>query len=124
MTSETQEQAAFTGTTHIGVVLDKSGSMGRVRRETIGGFNAWLKDQQELPDQALLTLALFDTAYSVPIVATDITKVNPLDESRYMPSGSTALFRCLTQQPYGPLLMQKALPATRTPFGRSLKPGT
>lgn len=29
----------FNGTTHIGVVLDKSGSMGAVRDETIGGFN-------------------------------------------------------------------------------------
>lgn len=85
------EETVFTGTTHIGVVLDKSGSMGRVRRETIDGFNAWLADQQKLPDRALLTLALFDTTYAVPVVGSPLAQVNPLDESRYKPSGSTAL---------------------------------
>jgi hypothetical protein len=82
----------FIGTTHIAVVLDKSGSMARMADEVISGFNAWLDDQKALPGRTLLTLSLFDTAVRIPIVATDIQKVNPLDGSRYSPSGMTALY--------------------------------
>lgn len=85
-TSET-----FNETTHIAVVLDKSGSMGAVRRETIDGFNSWLAKMQSEPGDFRLTLVLFDTFFSTPFQEAAIGKVNPLDESRYMPSGSTAL---------------------------------
>lgn len=81
----------FTGTTHIGVVLDKSGSMGGVRRETIGGFNRWLETMQKETGDIRFSLTLFDTSYSTPIKEAPIGKVNPLDETRYQPSGSTAL---------------------------------
>lgn len=81
----------FQGKTHIGVILDKSGSMGSVRKETIDGFNAWLKSMQETPGEASLTLTLFDTTFSTPVKAAPIAKVNPLDDAKYRPSGSTAL---------------------------------
>lgn len=93
----TIDSAAFTGTTHIAAVLDKSGSMGRVRRETIDGFNSWLAGMKANPadpsavERLRFTLTLFDTSYSTPIKDAPITKVNSLDESRYQPSGSTAL---------------------------------
>lgn len=87
-----QEQTeTFGGTTHIAVVLDKSGSMGSVRRETIDGFNSWLAKMQSETGDFRLTLTLFDTTFSTPFQEADIAKVNPLDESRYMPSGNTAL---------------------------------
>jgi hypothetical protein len=35
------------GYTHIAVVLDKSGSMDKIKDDTIGGFNTFLKGQQE-----------------------------------------------------------------------------
>jgi hypothetical protein len=88
--SESQSEV-FTGTTHIAVVLDKSGSMGSVRKETIDGFNVWLKTIQGGPGETLFSLTLFDTRISTPIRSVPVGKVNPLDESRYLPDGSTAL---------------------------------
>lgn len=84
--------APFMGTTHIAVILDKSGSMGHLAQEVVSGFNAWLDDQKQDPAPKLLTLSLFDTAVKVPIVSTEIAKVNPLDSTRYSPSGMTALY--------------------------------
>lgn len=81
----------FAGKIHIAVVLDKSGSMGSVRRETIDGFNTWLAVQQAVPGEADLTLTLFASIAETPFVAAPIGKVNPLDEARYQPSGNTAL---------------------------------
>lgn len=85
------ETETFTGTTHIAVVLDKSGSMGGVRRETIDGFNLWLDAMKKSPGNMLLSITLFDTVCSTPVVEAPIGKVNPIDGSRYMPAGSTAL---------------------------------
>lgn len=36
-------------------ILDKSGSMAGLERDTIGGYNAMLKKQQEGPDQVFVT---------------------------------------------------------------------
>ena len=35
------------GYTHISMVVDKSGSMNSILADTIGGYNAYLKTQQE-----------------------------------------------------------------------------
>lgn len=84
-------QDQFQGKTHIAVILDKSGSMGVVQRETIDGFNSWLKSMQAQPGEASLTLTLFDTQFSTPVKAAPLAKVNPLNDTRYRPSGNTAL---------------------------------
>jgi len=34
--------------THIAIILDRTGSMEEIREDTIGGFNAFLKEQQVL----------------------------------------------------------------------------
>lgn len=43
------------------VILDRTGSMEAIRDDTIGGFNAFLKSQQEEPGTATLTLVQFDS---------------------------------------------------------------
>lgn len=77
--------------TEIVVVLDKSGSMGNIVDDTIGGFNNFLKEQQEQPGEANLTLAYFDTTYSIPIKGRAIKAVEPLTRETYRPGGGTAL---------------------------------
>ena len=49
------------GLTEIVCIIDKSGSMEAVKEDAIGGFNSFLREQQELPGEALFTLVLFDT---------------------------------------------------------------
>ena len=47
--------------THIAVLLDRSGSMGDIKDDAIGGFNCFLKEQKAAGANATLTLVQFDT---------------------------------------------------------------
>lgn len=77
--------------TEIIFVVDESGSMGSVRSDVIGGFNTFLKDQKELPGEAILTLVKFDTNYKKLEEGTLLEQVKELDNERYAPGGMTAL---------------------------------
>ena len=68
--------------TDISVVLDRSGSMGRVRSDTIGGFNTFLKGQKEAPGTAVLTLVQFDHEHDIVYRGIDIQQVPELKLSR------------------------------------------
>lgn len=81
----------MTNLTEIVCVIDKSGSMGPRKADAIGGFNQFLSEQKKLPDEAYLTLVLFDTNHVVMNESTPIKEVRPLDESTYCPYGCTAL---------------------------------
>jgi len=78
--------------TFIGVVLDRSGSMGSVLDDTIGGFNNFLKENQSVEDdEGLFTLAQFSSDYSLIYDAIPIKEVPPLDTKSYSVYGWTAL---------------------------------
>ena len=77
--------------TEIVVVLDKSGSMNKIKDDAIGGFNEFLKGQQEIEGSANLTLILFDTKYKTLYKGAPIQEVEPLNENTFVPGGWTAL---------------------------------
>jgi uncharacterized protein YegL len=79
------------GLTEIVCIIDKSGSMDSVRDDSIGGFNTFLKGQRELPGEALFTLTLFDTDYTVIHNGVPIAEVPELTSDTYIPGGMTAL---------------------------------
>jgi uncharacterized protein YegL len=81
--------------TDITIVLDKSGSMGMVTEDTIGGFNTFLKDQKEAPGEANLSLVLFDTDYNEVHNGVPIKEVPELTSRTYIPGGNTALLDAL-----------------------------
>lgn len=84
--------AGFSGTTRLGVCLDRSGSMESIRAATISGFNEWLADQKRLTtDRAVLTMVKFDTEYEFPYVNTPLSNVSPLTMQSFVPRGGTAL---------------------------------
>lgn len=72
-------------------ILDRSGSMGSMQEEAIGGFNSFLKEQQGLPDKANLTLVLFDNNYELVYNGMNINDVVPLTSDTYKLGGTTAL---------------------------------
>lgn len=78
--------------THIICILDRSGSMSSIMSDSIGGFNAFLKKQKELPDKATITVALFDDAYEILYDNVDITKAEELTSAVWYPRGMTALY--------------------------------
>ena len=77
--------------TQITVVLDRSGSMGQVCDDAIGGFNTFLARQQEDADGTTLTLVQFDHEYTVVCTETPVAEVDPLTRDTYVPRGQTAL---------------------------------
>jgi hypothetical protein len=77
--------------TEIIAILDRSGSMEHLVGDTIGGFNAFLKEQKKQPGDANLTVILFDDRYEVLHKKVVIADVPELTEKEYFARGSTAL---------------------------------
>lgn len=70
-------------------ILDRSGSMETCLDDTIGGFNAFARDQ--IPFGGTLSLVLFDHEYTPVYTRKPIADVEPLNHETYKPRGSTAL---------------------------------
>ncbi|MCG1024505.1 vWA domain-containing protein [Dehalobacter sp.] len=72
-------------------ILDKSGSMGGLETDTIGGYNAMLAKQQAVEGECLITTALFDNNYELLHDRIDIKAVSLITEKEYQVGGATAL---------------------------------
>lgn len=79
------------GLTELVFILDKSGSMGGLEADTIGGYNAMLAKQQSVEGDCLITTVLFDNQYELLHDRIDIRAVSPISEKEYRIGGSTAL---------------------------------
>lgn len=77
--------------TEIVAILDRSGSMEHLTNDTIGGFNSFLKEQKEIPGEAILTTVLFNDSYLLLHDRKDIKKIEPITKREYIAQGSTAL---------------------------------
>ena len=78
--------------THLVCILDRSGSMSPIMNDSIGGFNTFLKQQKELPDEATITVVLFDDKYELLYDNVDIKKAEELTDKIWYPRGMTALY--------------------------------
>lgn len=72
-------------------IIDRSGSMGSIADDAIGGFNAFLEQQKLDPGEATLTFIQFDTEYEVVHENKPLMDVPELNNSTYQPRGMTAL---------------------------------
>lgn len=77
--------------TEIIFVLDRSGSMGGLEKDTIGGFNSLLQKQLDAPGNAILSTILFDHEVSWLHYRHPIEHIQPLNEQDYQVRGSTSL---------------------------------
>lgn len=77
--------------TELVFVIDRSGSMGGLESDTIGGFNATLKAHQEADGQAVVSTVLFDHETKVLHDRIPIENVSPMTEKDYKVRGCTAL---------------------------------
>jgi uncharacterized protein YegL len=76
--------------TEIIFLLDRSGSMGGLEGDTIGGFNAFVERQCHLEGQTILTTVLFDDSYEVLWNGIEANNVKLTDHDYYV-RGTTAL---------------------------------
>ena len=72
-------------------IMDRSGSMGGLEADTIGGFNAMLAKQKEESDNIIWSTVLFDHISEVIHDRVPVDKVEELDSDTYYVRGSTAL---------------------------------
>ena len=70
-------------------LLDRSGSMIGMEKDTIGGYNSYLKDFSK--KNAKITTVLFDDKYEMITKRKEVKEVSLLTEKEYFVRGSTAL---------------------------------
>ena len=69
-------------------VLDRSGSMSGLERDTIGGFNSVIEKQKQLHgDDVIVSTILFDHDTEVLHNRVPIQEIELLDESEYFVGG-------------------------------------
>ena len=79
------------GLTELVFILDKSGSMSGLEKDTIGGYNSMLEKQKAIDGECHITTVLFDNNYELLHDRIDIKAVSPITEKEYQVGGSTAL---------------------------------
>lgn len=77
--------------TELVFILDKSGSMSGLEKDTIGGYNSMLEQQRKVDGECVITTVLFDNHYELLHDRIDIRAVQPMTEKEYFVGGSTAL---------------------------------
>jgi len=72
-------------------ILDKSGSMSGLEKDTIGGFNSMIRKQKNVKGDVVVSTVLFNHEVNVIHNRVNINKVHPLTSREYSVSGMTAL---------------------------------
>ncbi len=73
-------------------ILDRSGSMGGLESDTIGGFNSMIDKQRKDDVKAQVSVALFDQELEIPFDRIDLKDVPVMTEDIYFVRGCTALY--------------------------------
>ena len=77
--------------TELVFILDRSGSMAGLEKDTIGGFNSMFEKQRKEPGDAVVSTVLFDNETEVIHDRVSIENVPKLTEKEYYVRGCTAL---------------------------------
>lgn len=79
------------GYTEIVYILDRSGSMGGLEADTIGGFNSMMEKQKKTGEKAVVSTVLFDDECEVLHDRISIDRVEKMTDEDYYVRGCTAL---------------------------------
>ena len=77
--------------TEIIFIVDRSGSMQGLEKDTIGGFNSLIEKQKKIEGDALISTVLFANESKVIHDRVDVKDVKPMTENNYITGGCTAL---------------------------------
>lgn len=88
----TETTIAKTDNARLIFILDRSGSMGGIAVEAMGGFNAFVEGQRKQPGKANISLVIFDNIIDTIHDKVNLKEVPVLTESVYQPRGMTALY--------------------------------
>ena len=79
------------GLTEIVFILDRSGSMAGLERDTIGGYNSMIEKQKTEEGEVIISTVLFDHETEILHDRLPLDKISPITEKEYFVRGSTAL---------------------------------
>lgn len=81
--------------TELVFILDRSGSMGGLESDTIGGFNAMIEKQKKEKGECYVSTVLFDNVSEVLHDRVKLTDIRPMTDKEYTVRGCTALVDAL-----------------------------
>ena len=103
------------GLTEVVFILDRSGSMGGLESDTIGGYNSMLDKQRKEEGEALISTILFDDQVEVLCDRRPVKEVKNITSSEYYVRGCTALLDAVGQSIHHINEVQKSLPESERP---------
>ena len=77
--------------TELVMILDRSGSMGGLEEDTIGGYNSMIRKQRETEGEVLVSTVLFDNRSEVLYDRMPLEQLPLMTEKEYYVRGCTAL---------------------------------
>lgn len=77
--------------TELVFILDRSGSMGGLEKDTIGGFNSMIEKQKKQDGECYVTTILFDHVIETLHDRISLTEIKPMTDKEYFVRGCTAL---------------------------------
>ena len=81
--------------TELVFILDRSGSMHGLEKDTIGGFNSMIEKQKKQDGECYVSTVLFGSASEVIHDRVKLADVKPMTEKEYYVRGCTALIDAL-----------------------------
>ena len=101
--------------TEVVFILDRSGSMGGLEADTIGGYNSMLAKQKEEEGDVLISTVLFDDRTEVIHDRKSLKDVAPLTDKEYYVRGCTALLDAIGGSIHHINQVQKEMPEDQRP---------
>ena len=77
--------------TELVFIIDRSGSMSGLERDTIGGFNSMIRKQKQAEGEAFISTVLFYNVSEVLHDRVTVKDIQPMTEHDYTVRGTTAL---------------------------------
>ena len=77
--------------TELVFILDRSGSMGGLESDTIGGFNSLIEKQRKQDGECYVSTILFDNVSEVIHDRVKLADIKPMTDKEYFVRGCTAL---------------------------------
>ena len=81
--------------TELVFIIDRSGSMSGLEKDTIGGFNSMIEKQRKEEGECYVSTVLFDHETKVLHDRVRLSEVRPMTEEDYTVRGTTALIDAL-----------------------------
>ena len=103
------------GLTEIVFILDRSGSMAGLEKDTIGGYNSMLKKQKKEEGDAIISTILFDDKAEILHNRKDLYDVRSITDKDYYVGGCTALLDAVGSAIQRIGNIQKNTPAAERP---------